>query len=149
MCGFGAPAAAPAKQADTCTFKDDEGAKALAENPLSSARSKRIGLRHHVITGKVSENKNEICQFCSPTRGHPYEGFSGCTFQRACRVFGEFDGVDVSDASSLDLIKMTANTFSKPCRRNICLAAAPRYYVDRGSVGHIVGIYIASAFGRH
>ena len=36
-------------------FEDNRGAKALAENPLSSSNSKHIDVRHHFLRGLVAK----------------------------------------------------------------------------------------------
>ena len=41
-------------------FEDNEGAKALDENPHSSARSKHIDGNHHCIRGLIKCGKIEI-----------------------------------------------------------------------------------------
>ena len=41
-------------------FEDNEGAIALAENPLSSCRSKHIDVRHHLLGNLTEEGVIEI-----------------------------------------------------------------------------------------
>ena len=41
-------------------FEDNEGAKALAENPLSSARTKHIDVRYHFLKEFVKRNEIAI-----------------------------------------------------------------------------------------
>ena len=41
-------------------FEDNEGAKALAGNPLSSARTKHIGVRYHFLRELVKRNEIAI-----------------------------------------------------------------------------------------
>ena len=52
MCGFGVHAAASERQADRCV-RINEGAKYLAEIPVSSDRSEHIDARYHFIRGLV------------------------------------------------------------------------------------------------
>ena len=60
MCGFGV-LQPHLRGRPIVVFDGNERAKALTENPLSSARSKHIGVRHHFIRilvrcGKIKTN---------------------------------------------------------------------------------------------
>ena len=50
-------------------FEDNQGAIALAENPLSSARSKHIYVRFHFVRELLSANKIDI-QFVASEERH-------------------------------------------------------------------------------
>ena len=55
-------------------LEDNEGAIALAENPLSSCGSKHIDVRHHFLRNLTEEGVIEIA--C----GHPHEGSAERSF---------------------------------------------------------------------
>ena len=50
-------------------FEDNQGAKTLAENPLSSARSKHIDVRFHFVRGLLRAKKIDI-QFVASEEQH-------------------------------------------------------------------------------
>ena len=60
LCGFRIPAEPHLRGKPIVVFEDHEGAKALAENPLSSARSRHIDVRYHYIRGLVRCGKVKL-----------------------------------------------------------------------------------------
>ena len=57
------------------TYEDNKGAKALAENPQDSHRSKHINVRFHFPAGacEVGAGNNSQCSLGGTTCRHPYE----------------------------------------------------------------------------
>ena len=51
------------------SFEDNQGAIALAENPISSARSKHIDVRFHFVRELLRANKIEV-QFIASEEQH-------------------------------------------------------------------------------